>query len=102
MRPTAGYNWLVGAAHASYSASTLLWDDPTACTVFGDDPGTSRERKMPWIILFVAGLLEVVWALLLKQSEGFSRPGPTIGFLIALFLSMFLRFNEIYRYCRRL
>ena len=45
---------------------------------------------MPWIILFVAGLLEVVWALLLKQSEGFSRPGPTIGFLIALFLSMFL------------
>lgn len=45
---------------------------------------------MPWIILFVAGLLEVVWALLLKQSEGFSRPGPTIGFLVALFLSMFL------------
>jgi quaternary ammonium compound-resistance protein SugE len=45
---------------------------------------------MPWVILFVAGLLEVVWALFLKQSEGFSKPGPTIGFLIALALSMFL------------
>lgn len=45
---------------------------------------------MPWVILFVAGLLEVVWALLLKQSEGFSKPVPTIGFLVALALSMFL------------
>jgi len=32
----------------------------------------------------------MVWALLLKQSEGFTRPGPTIGFAISLFLSMFL------------
>ena len=45
---------------------------------------------MAWVILFVAGLLEVVWALLLKQSEGFTKAGPTIGFLITLFLSMFL------------
>ena len=45
---------------------------------------------MPWIILFVAGLLEMVWALLLKQSEGFTKPGPTVGFLVALFFSMFL------------
>jgi quaternary ammonium compound-resistance protein SugE len=33
-------------------------------------------------------VLEVVWALLLKQSEGFSKPAPTIGFLIALTASM--------------
>jgi quaternary ammonium compound-resistance protein SugE len=45
---------------------------------------------MPWVILFVAGLLEMVWALLLKQSEGFTRPAPTVGFLVALFFSMFL------------
>lgn len=45
---------------------------------------------MPWVILFIAGVLEVVWALLLKQSEGFTKPLPTIGFLITLFLSMFL------------
>lgn len=45
---------------------------------------------MAWGILFIAGLLEMVWALFLKQSEGFTRPGPTIGFVISLFLSMFL------------
>lgn len=45
---------------------------------------------MAWVILFFAGLLEVAWALFLKQSEGFTRPGPTVGFGVALFLSMFL------------
>jgi quaternary ammonium compound-resistance protein SugE len=45
---------------------------------------------MPWVILFIAGLLEMVWALLLKQSEGFTKPAPTIGFLVALVASMFL------------
>jgi len=45
---------------------------------------------MAWVILFVAGLLEMVWALLLKQSDGFTRPGPTIGFVVSLALSMFL------------
>lgn len=32
---------------------------------------------MPWIILFVAGLLEVVWAFCMKQSHGFTRIVPT-------------------------
>jgi quaternary ammonium compound-resistance protein SugE len=45
---------------------------------------------MAWIILFIAGLLETVWALLLKQSEGFTRPLPTIGFFFSLLLSMLL------------
>lgn len=27
---------------------------------------------------------------MLKQSDGFSKPGPTVAFLVALFLSMFL------------
>ncbi|HEY0738426.1 MAG TPA: multidrug efflux SMR transporter [Herpetosiphonaceae bacterium] len=45
---------------------------------------------MAWGILFVAGLLEMAWAVLLKQSEGFTRPIPTIGFVVSLFLSMFL------------
>ena len=45
---------------------------------------------MPWVILFIAGLLEMAWALLLKQSEGFTKPAPTVGFLITLVLSMFL------------
>ena len=45
---------------------------------------------MAWFILIIAGLFEVFWALMLKQSEGFSRPGPTIAFLVGLALSMFL------------
>ena len=45
---------------------------------------------MPWVILFVAGLLEMVWALMLKQSEGFTKPLPTVIFFVSLALSMFL------------
>lgn len=43
---------------------------------------------MPWVILAIAGLLEVAWALLLKHSEGFTRPLPTLGFAITMLLSM--------------
>jgi len=32
----------------------------------------------PWLILVCAGLLEIVWAVALKQSEGFTRPWPTV------------------------
>lgn len=45
---------------------------------------------MPWILLVVAGLLEVVWASVLPATEGLSRPLPTAGFLAALAGSMFL------------
>ena len=45
---------------------------------------------MPWILVFVAGLLEVVWALMLKQSEGFTKPVPTVIFFVTLILSMVL------------
>jgi quaternary ammonium compound-resistance protein SugE len=45
---------------------------------------------MAWLILVVAGLMEMAWAVLLKQSHGFTRVGPTIGFFVTLLLSMFL------------
>ena len=32
---------------------------------------------MAWIMLFTAGLLEVVWAFYMKQSHGFTRVVPT-------------------------
>jgi quaternary ammonium compound-resistance protein SugE len=41
---------------------------------------------MPWIVLVVAGLFEVVWAIGLKYTEGFTRTVPsvvTIGAMIA-------------------
>ena len=45
---------------------------------------------MTWVVLFLAGLLETVWALALKQSDGFSKLGPTALFAITLILSMVL------------
>ena len=45
---------------------------------------------MTWAVLFIAGLFEVVWALALKESHGFSKLEPTVLFLIALVVSMVL------------
>lgn len=42
---------------------------------------------MPWIILTVAGLFEIVWAFSMKQSAGFTRLGPSIVTLAAMFAS---------------
>ena len=43
---------------------------------------------MAWIILIVAGLLEVVWAIGLKYSEGFTRFWPSVLTIIAMVISM--------------
>lgn len=32
---------------------------------------------MAWVSLLIAGILEVVWAYTMKQSDGFTRPLPT-------------------------
>src|SRR3954452_2316573 len=39
--------------------------------------------RMAWTMVAVAGLLEIVWAVLLKQSEGFSKLWPSPGFFAA-------------------
>lgn len=43
---------------------------------------------MPWLILFVAGLLEVVWAVGLKYTHGFSRLVPSVITVVAMIVSM--------------
>ena len=45
---------------------------------------------MPWIYLVIAGLFEVVWAFSMKQSEGFTRPGPTAVTIAAMIASFAL------------
>ena len=45
---------------------------------------------MPWIVLVVAGLFEVVWASLLEETKGFTRLVPTVGFVLSLAVSMYL------------
>jgi len=45
---------------------------------------------MAWISLLVAGVLEVVWAYFMKQSEGFTRPWPTVITLTTMIASFAL------------
>ncbi|SNS81229.1 DMT family transporter [Tropicimonas sediminicola] len=39
---------------------------------------------MAWSLLFIAGLLEVGWAYLMKQSAGFTRLWPTAGTILLM------------------
>ncbi|NYF57611.1 DMT family transporter [Micromonospora purpureochromogenes] len=43
---------------------------------------------MAWIVLVLSGLLETAWAVSLDRSAGFSRPLPSVVFLVTLVLSM--------------
>lgn len=45
---------------------------------------------MAWLILIVAGLLEVAWAIGLKYTQGFTRLGPSIFTIAAIVASMYL------------
>lgn len=45
---------------------------------------------MPWVVLVIAGLFEVGWAVGLKYAEGFTRLWPSVGTAVALVLSMAL------------
>ncbi|HMO29173.1 quaternary ammonium compound efflux SMR transporter SugE [Enterovirga sp.] len=45
---------------------------------------------MTWLILFIAGLFEVGWAIGLKYTEGFTRPLPTILTLVSMAASVVL------------
>lgn len=45
---------------------------------------------MAWVILIIAGLFEIVWAILLKYSDGFTRLWPSIGTVTAMVISVVL------------
>ena len=42
---------------------------------------------MAWLLLLIAGVLEVVWAYTMKLSQGFTRPGATVVTLLAMLAS---------------
>jgi quaternary ammonium compound-resistance protein SugE len=42
---------------------------------------------MPWILLVSAGLLEIVWAYFMKQSQGFTRLAPTAITIVTMIAS---------------
>lgn len=43
---------------------------------------------MNWIILFVAGLFEVAWAIGLKYADGFSKFWPSVFTIVCMIISM--------------
>ena len=43
---------------------------------------------MSWTYLFVAGLLEIVWAIGLKYTEGFTRLWPSVVTIVAMIASV--------------
>ena len=45
---------------------------------------------MDWIILVLAGLFEVGWAIGLKYTEGFTRLWPTVWTVLAMLVSLWL------------
>jgi len=45
---------------------------------------------MAWLMLFVAGLFEVGWAIGLKYTEGFSRLVPSVLTVAAMIISIVL------------
>lgn len=49
-----------------------------------------EECKVAWILLTLAGLLEVVWAYSMKQSDGFTRLDYSIITLVAMAVSLAL------------
>jgi quaternary ammonium compound-resistance protein SugE len=49
----------------------------------------------PWLVLTLAGVCEVVWALGLKYSDNFSRLWPSIGTVVIAFLSFVLLANAM-------
>ena len=43
---------------------------------------------MSWIILVIAGLFEIGWAIGLKYTEGFTRLWPTVGMVASMVISV--------------
>jgi len=48
------------------------------------------ENRMAWMLLFVAGLLEVGWAIGLKYTDGFTKLWPCIFTIASMVISVVL------------
>ena len=46
------------------------------------------STSLSWVLLVIAGLFEVAWAIGLKYTQGFTRLWPSIGTVVALAASM--------------
>lgn len=79
-------------ANKYYPLYTLLrWDDPAAIQASSRGrPLTQGEIFMSWLFLLLAGLLETVWAVGLKYTQGFTQLWPSVITLVAMAGSIWL------------
>lgn len=49
--------------------------------------------SMSWLYLLLAGLLEIVWAVMLKYTEGFTRLTPSIITVTTMIVSFYFLAN---------
>ncbi len=78
---------------AGYCPAAATITEAASSPAQGWKSGTARrlmEFGMAWTYLFVAGVLEVVWAYSMKQSAGFTRLMPSVVTLIAMIASFSL------------
>ena len=50
----------------------------------------AMEVVVAWMLLFLAGLAEIGWAVGLKYTEGFTRLWPSVGTIAAMIVSLAL------------
>jgi quaternary ammonium compound-resistance protein SugE len=43
---------------------------------------------MSWLVLFLAGLFEIGWAIGLKYTDGFTRPVPSLLTAVSMLISL--------------
>lgn len=48
------------------------------------------SANVAWIVLIIAGLLEVGWSTGLKYTEGFTKPLSSLAVIVTLALNMYL------------
>ena len=64
---------------------------PRTASTHGDGPNIKKETSiMAWGLLLLAGLFEMAWAIGLKYTDGFTRPWPTAGTVLAMIISIVL------------
>jgi quaternary ammonium compound-resistance protein SugE len=56
----------------------------------GEDDLALQRWLMAWILLIIAGILEIGWAIGLKYTEGFTRLWPSVWTGAAMVVSMYL------------
>ena len=50
----------------------------------------NEVKYMAWVLLIIAGLTEIIWAIGLKEAHGFTKLVPSVVTIVFLIVSFFL------------